>query len=417
MALGRRPVAPAPVPDRPAARPGSTVVASYVSLDRGVRVRRRACPRRCSQARLYPPAPARGQAGLLLLPDVQAPRRPSTTGTRLRLRGAQGAHDRPRHGRAATFAGRILQLITGSTGLDDCEWGVTLFGVHPDDLKDCVYTMRFDEASARYAEFGPFYTGMVGAARDVLAAADRRAVDDVSGLPWRLEACATSCATSAGWWWPSAAAPTRPPGQGGHRHPRAGPGCSAPPRLALAGPRGADDCRALAAEWGLRWVGVPTDELADPAYAANDGRPLLPLQDLPDGGARPRWPQAESATRGPRGQPRRPGRPPARARPPRPRRGALFPLVEAGFTKADVRHWSRQLGLRTWDKPAAACLASRVPYGTPVTLGSPARRSTGPSRALGARVRPAAGAPLRRHGPDRGASRRSSTRCWPAEAR
>ena len=38
---------------------------------------------------------------------------------------------------------------------------MTLFGVHPDDLKDCVYEMRFDEASALYAEFGPFYTGMV----------------------------------------------------------------------------------------------------------------------------------------------------------------------------------------------------------------------------------------------------------------
>ncbi len=42
---------------------------------------------------------------------------------------------------------------------------MTLFGVHPDDLKECVYQMRFDEASANYAEFGPFYTGMVGAAR------------------------------------------------------------------------------------------------------------------------------------------------------------------------------------------------------------------------------------------------------------
>ena len=50
-------------------------------------------------------------------------------------------------------------------------------------------------------------------------------------------------------------------------------------------------------------------------------------------------------------------------------RGAVFPLVDAGFTKADVRAASRELGLRTWDKPAAACLASRVPYGTPVTLG------------------------------------------------
>jgi chlorite dismutase len=67
-----------------------------------------------------------------------------------------------------TFRGRIVQLITGSTGLDDWEWGVTLFGVHPDDLKACVYEMRFDEASAHYAEFGPFWTGMVGEIEDVL---------------------------------------------------------------------------------------------------------------------------------------------------------------------------------------------------------------------------------------------------------
>src|SRR5687768_17399299 len=69
------------------------------------------------------------------------------------------------------FAGRIVQLVTGSTGLDDFEWGVTLFGTHPDDLKDCVYTMRFDRASTLYAEFGPFYTGMVAGLDDVLRAA------------------------------------------------------------------------------------------------------------------------------------------------------------------------------------------------------------------------------------------------------
>ena len=68
------------------------------------------------------------------------------------------------------FKGRILQLVTGSTGLDDWEWGVTLFGVHVDDLKDCVYTMRFDEASTLYGEFGAFYTGMVGSLDDVLDA-------------------------------------------------------------------------------------------------------------------------------------------------------------------------------------------------------------------------------------------------------
>jgi peroxiredoxin len=69
------------------------------------------------------------------------------------------------------FAGRIVQLVTGSTGIDDYEWGVTLFGKHPDDLKDCVYTMRFDQASAHYAEFGPFYTGLLGPLDDILTRA------------------------------------------------------------------------------------------------------------------------------------------------------------------------------------------------------------------------------------------------------
>ena len=68
------------------------------------------------------------------------------------------------------FKGRVLQVVTGSTGLDDWEWGVTLFGVHVDDLKDCVYTMRFDEASTLYAEFGALYTGLVGSVDEVLDA-------------------------------------------------------------------------------------------------------------------------------------------------------------------------------------------------------------------------------------------------------
>lgn len=74
------------------------------------------------------------------------------------------------HGKSGRrFAGRVLQLITGSTGLDDYEWGVTLFGVHPDDLKETIYSMRFDEASARFAEFGPFYTGIIAPIDEVMA--------------------------------------------------------------------------------------------------------------------------------------------------------------------------------------------------------------------------------------------------------
>ena len=59
-----------------------------------------------------------------------------------------------------TYSGRILQLITGSTGLDEYEWGVTLLAKDTIDIKSIVYEMRFDEVSARYAEFGDFYIGM-----------------------------------------------------------------------------------------------------------------------------------------------------------------------------------------------------------------------------------------------------------------
>jgi len=66
------------------------------------------------------------------------------------------------HGRSGMkFGGRVTQLITVSVGLDDWEWGVTLWARNPAFLKEIVYTMRFDEASARYAEFGPFYTSYV----------------------------------------------------------------------------------------------------------------------------------------------------------------------------------------------------------------------------------------------------------------
>jgi hydrogen peroxide-dependent heme synthase len=59
------------------------------------------------------------------------------------------------------FAGRVSQLITASTGFDDWEWGVTLWGRSPEHIKEIVYTMRFDTASAKYAEFGPFYISYI----------------------------------------------------------------------------------------------------------------------------------------------------------------------------------------------------------------------------------------------------------------
>jgi hydrogen peroxide-dependent heme synthase len=58
------------------------------------------------------------------------------------------------------YAGRVRQLITGATGLDDAEWGVTLFAHDTFQIKSIVYEMRFDKVSAEYAEFGEFYIGI-----------------------------------------------------------------------------------------------------------------------------------------------------------------------------------------------------------------------------------------------------------------
>jgi len=131
-------------------------------------------------------------------------------------------------------------------------------------------------------------------------------------------------------------------------------------------PEEAADCAALAEEWGLRWSPVVTDELARPDYVANDtDRCFHCKAELMD--VMTPLATAEDATIAlgvnldDLGD-HRPGQQAAGER------GAVFPLVDAGFTKAAVRSASRALGLRTWDKPAAACLASRIPYGTPVSL-------------------------------------------------
>ncbi len=152
----------------------------------------------------------------------------------------------------------------------------------------------------------------------------------------------------------------------------------------LAGDEEAD-CRALATEWNLRWTAVDTDEMARAAYRANDidrcyhckaelmdvVGPIAAAEDaivvlgvnLDDlGDHRPGQAAADE-------------------------RGGEFPMVAAGLTKADIRALSRAAGLRTWDKPAAACLASRVPYGTAVSVGILSRvdRAEAALRGLGMR--------------------------------
>jgi len=147
----------------------------------------------------------------------------------------------------------------------------------------------------------------------------------------------------------------------------------------------ADDCRRLAHEWQLRWTPVSTHEMERAAYRMNDtdrcfhckaelmhvvgpiadieGATVVLGVNLDDLGDH--RPGQKAALEG----------------------GAEFPLVVAGFTKHDVRAASQQLGLRTWDKPAMACLASRIPYGTEVAVGllSQLDRAESALRRLGLR--------------------------------
>jgi uncharacterized protein len=131
-------------------------------------------------------------------------------------------------------------------------------------------------------------------------------------------------------------------------------------------PEEAADCAALAQEWGLDWRMVETGELADAAYVANGTDRCFhcktalmdALDPIRDGATVVLGVNVDDLSD------HRPGQAAAAAR------GAVFPFVDIGMDKDTVRAVSRDLGLRTWDKPAAACLSSRVPYGTPVTIGT-----------------------------------------------
>lgn len=146
---------------------GLELVDSYVSITE-VSEYAAGVPDEMKQARLYPELPPEGKNAWCFYPMSK---RRDSTGNWYRLPFEQRKELMYEHGASGrTFAGRLVQLITASAGLDDYEWGVTLFAVRPDDLKDVVYTMRFDEASAVYADFGAFYTGVVASAEDALTA-------------------------------------------------------------------------------------------------------------------------------------------------------------------------------------------------------------------------------------------------------
>jgi chlorite dismutase len=144
---------------------GLHIADSYVSLTE-LSEYSQSVPEELKHARLYPQLPPAGKPAWCFYPMSKRRNAGQNWFTLPYDERNALMHGHGKTGR--TFAGRVLQVVTGSAGLDDYEWGVTLFGVHPDDLKDVVYTMRFDEASAHYAEFGPFYAGMVATIDEVL---------------------------------------------------------------------------------------------------------------------------------------------------------------------------------------------------------------------------------------------------------
>lgn len=128
-----------------------------------------------------------------------------------------------------------------------------------------------------------------------------------------------------------------------------------------------DDARAAAAAAGIRHIEVPTDEIDNPSYAANTPDRCFHCKDTAYGtftalAARMGIAVVVDGTNADDTGDFRPGRRAAREH------GVRSPLAEAGMTKQEIRDWARELGLAVWDKPAAACLSSRVPYGSPVTL-------------------------------------------------
>lgn len=126
------------------------------------------------------------------------------------------------------------------------------------------------------------------------------------------------------------------------------------------------DCIALGEEWGLDHLEIETTEMESLDYQRNDADRCFhcktALMDVIEPIAADHGAVAILGVNLDDLDDHRPGQRAASER------GALFPLVDAGFTKAMIRDASHRLGLRTWDKPAAACLSSRVPYGTAVTV-------------------------------------------------
>ncbi len=144
---------------------GLDVVDSYVSITE-VSEYAKGMPEHMLRARLYPELPPEGLDTFCFYP--MSKKREAHANWYATPFEERDAMMREHGASGRTFAGRIVQLITGSTGLDDHEWGVTLFARGPEDVKDVVYTLRFDEGSALYGDFGRFYVGYVSPVADLV---------------------------------------------------------------------------------------------------------------------------------------------------------------------------------------------------------------------------------------------------------
>ena len=146
-------------------RAGLEITDSYVSITE-VSEYAKGMPEQMLRARMYPELPPEGLTAFCFYPmSKKRDGHANWFATPYDERNAMMME----HGKSGrTFAGRVTQLVTGSTGLDDHEWGVTLFAARPDVINEVVYTMRFDKGSALYGEFGAFYVGYLDFVENVI---------------------------------------------------------------------------------------------------------------------------------------------------------------------------------------------------------------------------------------------------------
>ena len=144
---------------------GLSIVDSYLSITE-VSEYAKGMPEAALQARLYPELPPEGKPAFCFYPmskrrEAHANWYATPYDERRDMMMEHGSSGRK-------FAGKLVQLITGSTGLDTHEWGVTLFADDLEVVKDVVYTLRYDKGSALYGEFGTFYVGYLAHIDDLL---------------------------------------------------------------------------------------------------------------------------------------------------------------------------------------------------------------------------------------------------------